>query len=129
MPKIPHCDRCLNNAHSSYLVCAMHPDGVDGDSCPDFADDGQELWCPGYGFVDDQLVKLPVRYETDHVQRLTRSQQYQILMTHPMFTGLCPQCRYEYEGDQSCWDCPICEWESLTYSPVFQAYGVHTSRE
>jgi len=45
MPKISDCDRCLNNAHSNYLVCAIHPDGVDGNSCPDFADDGQELWC------------------------------------------------------------------------------------
>ena len=113
MPQIPHCDRCLNNAHSAYLVCAIHPEGVD-DSCPDFADDGQELWCPdGYKFVDDQLVKLPLRYETDHVPTLTRAQQFQILMTHPMFTGLCPQCRHEYPSDRfSDWNCPICGWQS-----------------
>jgi hypothetical protein len=114
MQKIPHCDRCLNNAHSLYLVCAIHPEGVDGESCPDFADDGQELWCPdGYKFVDDQLVKLPVRYETDHVPRLTRAQQLQIFMTHPMFTGLCPQCRYEYadDSDRLNWNCPICGWQ------------------
>ena len=115
MPKIPHCDRCLNNAHSNYLVCAMHPEGVDGNSCPDFADDGQELWCPdGYTFdAQQQLVKLPVRYETNHVPKLTRAQQLQILMTHPMFTRLCPQCRYEYPSDRIDWNCPICEREPL----------------
>jgi hypothetical protein len=62
MPKIPDCDRCLNNAHSAYLVCAIHPEGIDGESCPDLADDGSinELWCPDvYTFIDDELVKLP----------------------------------------------------------------------
>ena len=100
MPKIPYCDRCLNNAHSSYLVCAIHPE-----------DDGQELWCPdGYTFVDDQLVKLPVSYEINHESTLTRAQQFQILMTHPMFTGMCPQCRYAYPSDRLNWNCLICEW-------------------
>ncbi len=74
MPKIPDCDRCLNKANSNYLVCAIHPEGVNGDSSPNFTDDGQELWCPdGYKFVDDRLVKLPVSYETNHEPRLTRS--------------------------------------------------------
>ena len=114
MPKIDQCDRCTNNAHSPYLICAIHPDGVDGEVCPDFADDGQELWCPdGYRFVNDQLVRLSVTYETNHVPRLTRAQQYQILMTHPMFTGLCPQCRHEYsDSDRSSWNCPMCGWQS-----------------
>ncbi len=90
----------------------MHPEGVEGESCPDFADDGRELWCPeGYKFVTEQLTKLPVTYETNHEQRLTRAQQLQIFMTHPMFTGLYPQCRYEYEesSDRIDWNCPICE--------------------
>lgn len=63
MPKIPDWDRCLNSAHSPYIICAVHPEGIDGESCPDFADDGStnELWCPdGYTFIDDELVKLPI---------------------------------------------------------------------
>jgi hypothetical protein len=57
---LPKCDRCLKNAHSPYLVCAIYPDGINGNSCPDFTNDGQELWCPdGYTFIDDELVKLP----------------------------------------------------------------------
>lgn len=85
MPKIPHSDRSLNNSQ---------PENVDGEVCKD-------------------LQRSPVTYETDHVPTLTKGQQYQILMTHPMFTGLCPQCRYEYPeySDRSCWNCPVCEWQ------------------
>jgi len=36
MARLPECDRCANYAKSLYLVCAIHPDGVAGDSCPDF---------------------------------------------------------------------------------------------
>ena len=114
MPKIPHYDRCLNNAHRNYL-CAMHPEGASGDSCPDFAGNGWDLWCPeGYKFVDEQLVKLPVTYETNHAPSITRSQQLQIFMTHPMFTGLCLQCRYIYveNSDRLNWNCPMCGWRS-----------------
>ena len=60
MPKIPDCDRCFHNDHSNYLVCEIHTEDVDK-SCPD--------------------VKFRVTYETDHVPKLTRAQQYQILMT------------------------------------------------
>jgi hypothetical protein len=90
MPKIPHYDRCLNYVHSNDLVCEIHPEGVDGEVCPD--------------------LRLPVTYETEHVPSLTRSQQLQILMTHPMFTGLCPQCRYVYgeNRDRMSWNCPMC---------------------
>lgn len=118
MSKIPDCDRCTNNAHSACLVCAIHPKGVSSDSCPDFTGERsrEELWCPdGYTFDDQQqLVKLPVTYETDHVSKLTRAQQYQIFMTHPMFTGMCPQCHYVYEEnrDSSSWDYTICRWEA-----------------
>jgi len=58
-----------------------------------------------------KLVKLPVTYETNHESSLTRAEQYQILMTHLMFTG-CPQCRYAYPSDRLNWNCPICEWQS-----------------
>ncbi len=41
MPKIKECDRCLLYAHNPHLVCTVHPDGVDGDSCLDFREDPQ----------------------------------------------------------------------------------------
>ena len=65
------------------------PEGLDDKVCPDFQ-------------------RSPVTYETNHVPTLTRAEQYQILMTHPMFTGLCLQCRYEYPSDRIDWNCPIC---------------------
>jgi hypothetical protein len=36
MPKIPDCDRCLLYSHDPHLICAVHPNGVDGDRCLDF---------------------------------------------------------------------------------------------
>ncbi len=64
MHKLPDCDRCLNNAHSNFLVCAIHPAGIDSQACPDFEAEileSEELWCPdGYTFVDNQLVSLLV---------------------------------------------------------------------
>jgi hypothetical protein len=31
MPKIPDCDRCSLYAYNPYVVCAVHPEGVNGD--------------------------------------------------------------------------------------------------
>lgn len=36
MAKLPYCDRCQLYAHTPYLVCAVHPTGVESDRCPDF---------------------------------------------------------------------------------------------
>lgn len=36
MPKLPECDRCLFCAHDYHIVCAVHPMGVEEDSCLDF---------------------------------------------------------------------------------------------
>lgn len=60
MPKIPECDRCLLNTHNPYIVCAVHPFGVDDDSCLDFRPDAkvepEELWSPeGTEFINGEL--------------------------------------------------------------------------
>jgi hypothetical protein len=34
--KIPECDRCRYFSHQLYFICAVHPEGVEGDDCPDF---------------------------------------------------------------------------------------------
>ena len=49
MPKLPLCDRCLLCAHDYHLVCAVHPYGPKGNSCPDFRPDPQ---IEGKHFVD-----------------------------------------------------------------------------
>jgi predicted RNA-binding Zn-ribbon protein involved in translation (DUF1610 family) len=129
MPKIPECDRCLFCAHDPHLVCSVHPDGVKGSTCIDFRPDpelegnqfvdfldigessenshGNEQWEPeGASYYNGELIIQPR-------QRWTREQQLELLDTHPIFTGKCPQCSYEFQRDYTArvhWDCPECGW-------------------
>ena len=36
MPKIPDCDCCSLYARNPHLVCGVHPNGVETDTCIDF---------------------------------------------------------------------------------------------
>jgi hypothetical protein len=106
--KIDQCDRCLLYAHDPHLVCAVHPNGVEGKSCLDFrpnpnAEEEEELWSPsGYSWYDGNLIRnRPSRY--------TPEEQLEILDTHPFFTGVCPACGYEFGRNNPPaidWDCP-----------------------
>ena len=127
MPKIPECDHCLFCAHSHHFVCAIHPDGVQGNSCMDFRPDPElegkqfvdflgiegddDQWEPeGASYYNGELVIQPR-------QRWTREQQLELLDTHPIFTGKCPQCGYEFQRDYTArvhWDCPECGWMDET---------------
>jgi hypothetical protein len=49
MPKIPDCDLCLYNARDYHIVCAVHPTGPMGNTCPDFEVDPE---LEGKRFVD-----------------------------------------------------------------------------
>ncbi len=109
MPKIPQCDRCLLYSHNPHLVCVVHPAGPRGDSCLDFREDPNaepaELWEPeGASYYNGELILQPQ-------QRRTQQQQLELLDTHPMFTGKCPQCGYEFDRDYTArvhWDCFEC---------------------
>jgi hypothetical protein len=70
MPKIPDCDalcagfahRCTLYAHNPHLVCAVHPDGIDTESCLDFRPDPNieedKQWSPfGYSWYGDELIR------------------------------------------------------------------------
>ena len=50
MVKIPECDRCQLYTHNPHLICAVHPDGVEGNHYPDFEPDPDtqpiEQWEP-----------------------------------------------------------------------------------
>ena len=65
-----------------------------------------ELWEPeGASYYAGELI-VQLR------QRWTREEQLQLLDTHPMFTGRCPQCGSEYERDYRAavhWACS-CGW-------------------
>ncbi len=140
MPKIPHCAHCLFFSRDYHLICAIHPLGPLGDTCPDFEADPElegkgfedflgllenaepdaEQWEPlGARYMGGQLVIERERsfYNGEEIvqqqQRWTREQQMELLDTHPLFTGVCPQCRYQFERDYIArvhWDCPECGW-------------------
>ena len=118
MPKIPECDRCLLYANNPFLVCAVHPDGVDGNSCLDFRSaccvqedpnaEPVELWEPeGAAYYNGELILQPP-------QRWTREEQMWLIDNHPLFTGKCPSCGYMFQRDYASrvhWDCPECGWK------------------
>ncbi|MBX9253565.1 hypothetical protein H1Q63_06260 [Desmonostoc muscorum CCALA 125] len=106
--KIPHCDRCQFYSHDPHIICAVHPAGVNGNTCIDFREDPNaepvELWEPqGATYYNGELIVQPR-------QRWTPEEQLELLDTHPMFTGKCPQCGYEFDRDYTSrvhWDCPV----------------------
>lgn len=74
MRKLPECDRCQLYAHNPHLICAIHPAGVSGDSCLDFAPDpnapAPERWEPvGTSYYNGELIL------DSPVERLTKEQQ------------------------------------------------------
>ncbi len=62
---MPKAYRCLLYAHNPYLVYAVHPSGLGGDSCLDFREDPNaeslELWEPYVGWVE--------RNQTQQIER------------------------------------------------------------
>jgi hypothetical protein len=112
MKRIPECDRCLLNAHSTFLVCAVHPSGPDEEFCIDFQEDPkgepEELWEPiGASYYNGELI-LQTR------QQRTLEEQLDILNWHPIFTGRCPNCEMpisETEPHRVYWDCDRCGWK------------------
>lgn len=78
----------------------------------------EELWEPeGARYIDGELVIERSFYNGEEIiqprQRWTKQEQLEILDTHPLFTGKCPQCRYQFERDYTArvhWDCPECGW-------------------
>ncbi len=134
MPKIPECDalragfahRCSLYCHDPHLICAVHPDGINTESCLDFRLDPnikeQQQWNPeGYSWYGDELI-------TNRPSRYTAQEQIQILDNHPFFTGVCPQqldwarsgnptaplvqCRHRFNRENQIvhFDCPECDF-------------------
>ena len=62
------CRICQFYAHSEYLICAIHPEGISGDTCPDFLFDPKvkEFWTPiGFTLIDVQLYRKLIVYDRD----------------------------------------------------------------
>ncbi len=50
---------------------------------------------------------------THFLAQLSPAEQLQVMMTHPFFTGQCPQCRHDFRGlsfSPASWDCSHCGW-------------------
>lgn len=111
MPKLECCDRCLLYVRTPYLICAVHPTGIKGNECDDFRPDPTlpelEPWEPeGASYYNGELV-LPFPKE------LTTAERLELLDTHPLFTGRCPECETpirETDPPRVHWDCDFCGW-------------------
>jgi hypothetical protein len=100
-----HCQRFSGYLGAEYLICAIHPSGPSQSPCPDFAEVvGQ--WEPlGSAYYADELVVQPSHY-------LTTTERLEILDTHPLFTGVCPECGQVIIGlDLVHYDCELCGWQ------------------
>ncbi len=97
------------NAHSHYLVCAIHPGGPCSDTCLDYAPElgyESEQWEPvGAAYYNGELVITRRVIEPEERLRL--------LDTHPLFTSHCPRCCHRFPTESLPpvhWDCPECGW-------------------
>lgn len=120
MAKLECCDRCEHFAHSLYMVCGVHPCGVEDDHCTDFrpAPDAVTVpddplawygdqWHPGgASYYGGELV-------LEQAERRSLDEQVQLLDTHPLFTGRCPNCEMpliQTDPPRVHWDCEYCGW-------------------
>lgn len=112
----PNCKQCQLYSGSLHLPCAVHPCGPAPDGCLDFApntaaavvQEDEELWFPdSAGWYAGEPVPTPS-------STLTTEEQLDLLESHPLFTGCCPQCGWEFDRSNPPlvhWDCPECGWK------------------
>jgi hypothetical protein len=107
MPKTDECDRCQMFSGSldlEHLVCGIHPSGPTEVPCPDFAQVTEDCMPLGAAYYADELVLQPEHY-------LSTEDRWEILNTHPLFTGICPKCGAKIEPQQRVhYDCEGCGW-------------------
>ena len=87
---------------SQYLVCGIHPTGPTEPPCPDFAE-VTELFEPlGGAYYSGERGLQPTHY-------LMTAERLEILETHPLFTGVCPECVEAIEDEGLLhYDCERC---------------------
>jgi len=137
MRKLPECARCLLCAHDPHLICAVHPAGPEGDSCPDFRpvsnaesrrfedflglQTGEELedYENPFDLNPNKELWEPENASYYNGELIVQPQQYwtrkemlELLDYHPIFTGRCPQCERLFPRSEKPpvhWDCS-CGW-------------------
>ncbi|WP_035800740.1 hypothetical protein [Crocosphaera chwakensis] len=136
--KISLCDRCLFYSHNPHLICPVHPYGVHENYCLDFRQDPnkeeilEEVWSPeGYTFdnngdlqpvTNDDDDNHPDGYILNYYDEelvvtkpspYTQEELLELVDYHPIFTGLCPECKHKFNKKNPPlihWDCPNCGW-------------------
>jgi hypothetical protein len=100
-----HCQRFSGYLGAEFLVCAVHPLGPAEVPCPDFAEVAGQ-WEPlGAAYYDGELVLQPEHF-------LTTEERWDILNTHPLFTGVCPECKEPITGlNPVHYECQSCGWK------------------
>lgn len=144
MLKISECVRCLYYANDHHLLCAAYPYCPDGDTCIDFSPNlelegkrftdflsllqrdiehltSNESFSNPFGLEPDEALWEPegASYYAGELilqleQRWTREEQLELLDTHPIFTGCCPEYGYKFSSvnpPQVHWDCLNCTWK------------------
>ncbi len=101
------------------MICGFHPAGVEGNHCVDFKaalpeavvrddllDWYSDRWQPqGASYYGDELILEPFKGRS-------LEQRLELLDSHPLFTGRCPQCERGIKAitGQIHYDCENCGW-------------------
>ncbi|MBD1851020.1 hypothetical protein H6F87_13520 [Cyanobacteria bacterium FACHB-502] len=125
----PQCRFCEFYTHSLYLRCTLHPLGLESEDCLDFvaiaprsrqrriAPKGEGLGTAQTSEVEEQWQLVGAAYYKGELvlqaRRRTLTEQLELLDTHPLFTGRCPNCELlivSVHPVQVHWDCQGCGW-------------------
>lgn len=84
--QLPECPNCRFYCDNPFLFCEVLPDGAEGSPCIYYA--------PEIGAIyNGQVIKQPL-------QNRTIEEKLALLDSHPLFTGVCPNCNYKFSGKE-----------------------------
>ena len=93
------------------------PAEINGSINNPFDPEPEENWSPpGYQYVNGELEPIESYYDGELIhqppQRFSKQKMLKLLDTHPLFTGVCPQCNHVFTEQiisPKC-TCPDCGW-------------------
>lgn len=105
----PQCDCCSHN--TDYPLCANYSSGLDGDSSPEFELNSESALNELRGLEEASYYAGKVVVTP---QRWTKTQKLELLLWHPLFTGVCPNCRQPCPTQEPVlthFKCHSCNWK------------------
>jgi hypothetical protein len=97
MPRAKECERCqlfTGGSGATDRVCRIYPAGPTAKPCPDHAPIAEDCSEIGGAYYDGQRIR-----DTGYMSSADR---LHLLSTHPLFTGVCPECGSEYPETIKC---------------------------